>query len=368
MDRYTTLFLDMLDDLYLDNSLGQWLWALATATSICLITLLVRRFIRRHYVRMKATSRVELMEVPLRIASRTSVLFLIVLGVFFGMLTLTLPATAHRVVEKVLLIAACWQAGLWATTGALAWIDMKRQHSMAEDRATAGTLGIIAIIVRALIWSVVLLLTLDNLGVNVTTLVAGLGIGGIAIALAVQNVLGDLLASLSITLDKPFVLGDSLQIDNFNGKVEHIGIKSTRLRSIDGEQIIMPNSDLLKSRMRNFGRMQERRVLFTVGVTYETSRAKLEKIPDMVRAIVESQATVRLERCHLARLSAYSIDCEVVYFVLSAEYSLYMDTQQKIILSLIEAFEREQIEFAYPTQRQVTSLPPDVLTVSSVSA
>ncbi len=350
--------LNTLDKLYLDNTLNQWLWAMGTAAGIWLVTLLIRRFIRGHYQRMAATEQVELMEVPLQIASKTSTLFLIVLGLFFGLLTLKLSPTVHRVAEKVLLIAACWQVGIWATTGALAWIDMKRRHSMAEDRATAGTLGIIAIIVRGLIWSVVLLLTLDNLDVNITTLVAGLGIGGIAIALAVQNVLGDLLASLSITLDKPFVLGDSLQVDGFNGKVEHIGIKSTRLRSVDGEQIVMPNADLLKSRMRNFGRMQERRVLFTIGVTYETPRAKLEKIPGMVREIVESQASVRLDRCHLARLGAYSIDCEVVYFVLSADYNLYMDTQQRIILRLIEAFEREQIEFAYPTQKQWTAIQP----------
>ncbi len=347
--------LEMLDDLYLDNTLSQWLWAFATAATVWLVTWLIRRLVRRHYARMAQTEQVELMEVPLQIASRTSTLFLVVLGLFIGMLTLKFPDSAHRTAEKILLIAVCWQVGLWATTGALAWIDLKRRASMADDRATAGTLGIISILVRGLIWSIVLLLTLDNLGVNITTLVAGLGIGGIAIALAVQNVLGDLLASLSITLDKPFVLGDSLQVDGFNGKVEYIGIKSTRLRSVDGEQIIMPNADLLKSRMRNFGRMQERRVLFTVGVTYETPRDKLERIPGMVRDIVSAQPDVRLERCHLARLNAFSIDCEVVYFVLSADYNLYMDTQQAIILQLCAAFEREQIEFAYPTQKLLMS-------------
>lgn len=362
------IFLTMLDDLYLDNTLSAWLWALAVGFSVLLVTLTIRRVIRRQSKRLAETPKVELIEVPLMIASRTTTTFLIVLSVFAGMIALRLPDIAHRVAEKIVLIAVCWQVGIWATTGALAWIDMKRRSTLVDDRATAGTLGIISIIVRGLIWSVVLLLTLDNLGVNITTLVAGLGIGGIAIALAVQNVLGDLLASLSITLDKPFVLGDSLQVDNFNGKVENIGLKSTRLRSVDGEQIIMPNSDLLKSRMRNFGRMQERRVLFTIGATYETPRAKLEKIPGMVRAIVEAQANVRLERCHLARLNAYSIDYEVVYFMLLADYNAYMDTQQRIILDVIEAFEREQIEFAYPTQRQVTSLPPDAPITSSVSA
>ncbi|MGE0115731.1 MAG: mechanosensitive ion channel family protein [Steroidobacteraceae bacterium] len=357
-----------LDDLYLDNALSQWLWALAMAAGVLLTTVLVRRLVRRHYRRMAETEQIELMEVPLQIASKTTTMFLIVMSLFFGMLTLHLPPAVHHVAEKVLVLAVCWQVGIWATTGALAWINVKRRVSLVEDRAAAGTLGIIAIIVRALIWSVVLLLTLDNLGVNVTTLVAGLGIGGIAIALAVQNLLGDLLASLSITLDKPFVLGDFLIVEDFKGTVENIGIKTTRLRSLDGEQIVMPNADLLKSRMRNYGRMRERRVLFSVGVTYETPRAKLEKLPGMVRAIVEAQPNVRLDRCHLARLGAYSIDCEVVYFVLSKEYNEYMDIQQAINLQLIEAFEREQIEFAYPTQKQWTALQPGSAPLSDVQA
>jgi small-conductance mechanosensitive channel len=347
-----------LDDLFLDNALSAWLWALATGLSVLLLALFIRRFVRRQSQRLAQTPKVEIMEVPLLVASRTTTSFLIIFSAFIGMLALRLPAIAHTVAEKVLLIATCWQFGIWASTGALAWIELKRRNTLSHDRATAGSLGVIAIIVRMVIWAIVLLLTLDNLGIKVTTLVAGLGIGGIAIALAVQNVLGDLLASLSITFDKPFMVGDALGIDDFSGTVEQIGLKTTRLRSVDGEQIIMPNADLLKSRVRNYGRMQERRVLFTIGVTYETPRAKLEKIPDMVRAIVESQTNVRLDRCHLARLGTYSIDYEVVYYVLSADYKVYMDIQQAIILGLIEVFEREHIEFAYPTQKQVTASPP----------
>jgi len=361
-------FLITLDDLYLENPLSAWLWALLIFFGVLLVTLMIRRLIRRQAKRFAETPKLELIEIPLLIASHTTTTFLLVLSAFAGMVALRLPELTHHIADKILLIVACWQVGIWASTAALTWIDLKRNASLADDRATAGSLGIISIIVRGVIWAIVLLLTLDNLGINITTLVAGLGIGGIAIALAVQNVLGDLLASLSITLDKPFVLGDSLQIDGFNGKVENIGIKSTRLRSVDGEQIIMPNSDLLKSRMRNFGRMQERRVVFVIGVTYETPRAKLEKVPGIVRGIVEAQNNVRLERCHLARLNAYSIDCEVVYFMLTADYNTYMDTQQKIILSLVEAFEREQIEFAYPTQRTVTAAPADIPTPSSVTA
>ncbi|MGC3981433.1 MAG: mechanosensitive ion channel family protein [Steroidobacteraceae bacterium] len=348
-----------LDDLYLDNTLGQWLWAIGTAVAVLLITVFIRRLVRLHYRRMAETEEIELMEVPLQIASKTTTLFLLVLGLFFGMLTLTLPDTVHRIGEKILLINVCWQVGIWATTGALAWIDSKRRASLTHDRATAGTLGIVAIIVRVVIWSIVLLLTLDNLGINITTLVAGFGIGGIAVALAVQNVLGDLLASLSITLDKPFVVGDSLVVDTFNGTVEHIGLKSTRMRSVTGEQIIMPNADLLKSRLRNYGRMNERRMIFSLGLVYETPREKLAQLPQLLRGIIEAQPSVRFDRCHLVRFGASAIEFEASYFVQSARMNDSMDVQHAINIAILAAFEVEKLEFAYPTQRILMEHAPD---------
>lgn len=158
-------------------------------------------------------------------------------------------------------IALFCQAAAWGVEAASAWIDRKRRLSLATDRAAAGPLGVIGFIAKVVIWALVVLLTLDNLGVNITALVAGMGIGGIAVALAVQNVLGDLFASLSITLDRPFI-GDLLIVDDFLGSVEYIGIKSTRLRSLSGEQIIISNCDLLGSRVRNYGRMSGRRIVF----------------------------------------------------------------------------------------------------------
>lgn len=338
--------LTTLDHLYLKNALSTWLWALTVALSVLFVTLLVRRFIRRQSTRLAQTDQVELMEVPVLVASKTTTVFLLIVSVFLGMMALKLPDSTHRIAEKVLLIGVCWQFGIWISTGALAWIDLKRRDSMSHDRAAAGTLGIIAIMVRMVIWAIVLLLTLDNLGIKVTTLVAGLGIGGIAIALAVQNVLGDLLASLSITFDKPFIVGDALGIDDFSGTVEQIGLKTTRLRSVTGEQIIMPNADLLKSRVRNYGRMQERRVVFTIGVTYDTPRDKLEKIPAELRRIVSAQQQTRFDRCHFARFGAAAIEFEAVYFMLTADYNTYMDVQQNINLHIHEWFEQQQIEFA----------------------
>lgn len=338
-------------DEYFGNSLLQWTIALGVALLMFTALLFVRRLVRTNYARVASTPTQELIELPLKVASRTTVPFILVVSIFSALQTLNLPPKLRTVFASALTIALFWQAGVWATTAVLAWLERKREASLTTDRSVVGTLSIIAVIARLLIWSIVLLLTLDNLGVDITALVAGLGIGGIAVALAVQNVLGDLLASLSITLDRPFVVGDFIIVGEFLGTVEQIGVKSVRLRSLSGEQIIMPNADLLGSRVRNFGRMVERRVLFRIGVTYETPREKLQRIPQMIRSFVEAQQATRFDRCHLATFGASALEFEVVYFVLSPDFNKYMDIQQNINFAILEAFERDSIEIAYPTQK-----------------
>jgi small-conductance mechanosensitive channel len=200
------------------------------------------------------------------------------------------------------------------------------------------------------VWAAVLLVLLDNLGVNITTLIAGLGVGGIAVALAAQNVLGDLFSSLSIVLDKPFVVGDFIVIGEFMGSVEHVGLKTTRLRSLSGEQVVFSNTDLLNSRIRNYGRMFERRVVSKIGVTYQTPAGKLRRIPTIIRDIVEAQDKVRFDRAHFQTFGDSALTFEFVYYVLTPEYNYYMDVQQSINLALFEQLAAEGVEFAYPTQ------------------
>jgi len=190
------------------------------------------------------------------------------------------------------------------------------------------------------------LMALDNVGVNVTALITGLGVGGIAVALALQNVLGDLLASLSIVLDKPFVIGDAITVDTLTGTVESIGLKTTRLRSVSGEQLVISNGDLLKSRIHNWKRMAERRVVLAFGVSCGTPPGTVERIPGLVRALVEGQDLTRFDRAHFKGFGASSLDFEAVYWILSADYGLFMDRQQAIGLGLLRAFEREGIELA----------------------
>ena len=342
---------ELFDKIYFGNPAWRWIIAGGVALGILFVLLLLRRLTRKQYARLAATPQHEVMEVPLHVASRTTVWFLLIASLFLGLQTLELPAKAARVVVTLFTVAGFWQFGLWATTAVLAYLELKQRKALAVDRAAAGSLGIIGFIARLTIWSLVLLLTLSNLGIEIQPLLAGLGIGGIAVALAAQNILGDLFASLSITLDRPFVLGDTLQVDDFVGTVENIGVKSTRLRSVNGEQIIMPNSNLLASRVRNLTRATERRVVFTISVGPETPLPQLRKIAGLIRSLIEAHPDVRFDRSHFAKISAASFDFEAVYVVRTTDYNRHMDILQEINLRLVEAFEKEGIAFAYPVQR-----------------
>ncbi len=258
--------------------------------------------------------------------------------------------SVERFVNLVALTFVTLQIAIWANRAVseyITWFSATRRDS---DPGKVSAVQGLSFVARLFIWAVAVLLIIDNLGYDVTALVAGLGIGGVAIALAVQNVLGDLFASLSIVMDKPFVVGDFIIVGDLLGEVEKIGIKTTRVRSLSGEQLIFSNSDLLNSRIRNFKRMYERRIPFTFGVIYQTTPDQLEAIPAMVRKIVEGISSTRFDRAHFKGFGASSYDFEVVYYVLSPDYALYMDIQQQINLSICRGFLEQGIEFAYPTR------------------
>lgn len=257
-----------------------------------------------------------------------------------------LEASLAQIIILVLLI----QLGIWANGVLMKFLELRRLKRLSEDPGAVAAMDVLGFVLRVGVWTIVLLLVLDNLGIDITALVAGLGVGGIAVALAAQNVLTDLFASLSIVLDKPFAVGDFLIIGDFLGTVEKVGIKTTRLRSLSGEQLVFSNNDLLSSRIRNYGRMYERRIVFSLGVTYQTPSETLRRIPEIVREAVESQDTVRFDRSHFQKYGDFALIFETVYYVLSSDYNVYMDIQQAINLQIFEQFEAEGIEFAYPTQ------------------
>lgn len=338
---------------FLRNTPFAWVQGLAVAAVIFGASMLARRLVRRYDRRFRAAGRTDLMAVALQVASRTTMFFLVSVSVFLGLQFFQWPLRGHGSINSAITVVVFWQVGVWGSTAIAAWLEHRRHVQHGDNLAATSSLGVIGFIGKAVMWTMVVLLALQNLGVNVTTLVAGLGVGGVAVALALQNILGDLFASLSITFDQPFFVGDFIIVDNFQGTVEHIGVKSTRLSSISGEQIVLSNSDLLKSRLRNYGRMHERRVLFTIGVTYETPVERLERIPQILRTIIEGMADTRFDRCHFSNHNSASLDFEIVYYVLSADYKRHMDIQQDIRLKLHREFTRLGIEFAYPTQRLI---------------
>jgi small-conductance mechanosensitive channel len=340
----------MLTRLLAANSVPSWLIAAVVAVVSYLVLRIALAIVHNRLAALAKRTSFQWDDIVVAMLERTKGLFLAIAALYFGATFLTLPHRWEAVVRGVAVVALLIQSGIWVSTGFTAWLTGYTQRVLQADRSSATTMSALGFIVKLALWSLILLVALDNLGFNIRTLIAGLGVGGVAVALAVQNILGDLFASLSIVLDKPFVLGDFLIVDDHLGTVERIGLKTTRLRSLGGEQLIFSNSDLLKARLHNYGRMFERRVVFSVGVTYQTPRAKLELIPTIIREAIQAQEKTRFDRSHLKEFGDFSINFESVYYVLGPDYNLYMNIQQAINLQIHKRFEEEGIEFAYPTQ------------------
>lgn len=230
------------------------------------------------------------------------------------------------------------------------WFQKKYLNQEGVDVGKKSTVKNLVLFVKIIVWALGVLLVLDNLGFDVTTAIAGLGIGGIAIAMAAQAILSDFFSYFTISFDKPFEVGDFVVLNDLSGTVEHVGIKTTRIRSLQGELIVVGNTDLTGSRLKNFKRMQTRRIVLALGVTYETPLEKLKAIPGILKNIIEPKEHVTFGRAHFKGYGDFSLNFEIVYTVLSADYNVYMDVQQEINLEIFEAFGNEGIDFAYPTQ------------------
>jgi len=334
------------------NSVDRWLASLIIVFTLLIGLRLLEAITARRYSKMDKTIQDGFYGLIAKLIKRTSTLVIAIASIYVGTRILKFPETANVWISAIVVIALIVQIALWGDE----LIDFALQHyqsklNIADQGERMTTLRALAFVGRLLLIIVAALLTLDNIpGVKITTLVASLGIGGIAVAVAMQNILADLFASLSIIMDKPFVIGDFIVVDTYFGTVEHIGLKTTRVRSLSGEQMIFSNSDLLKSRIRNYKSMSERRVVFTVGVVYQISHEKLRRIPAMIRAIIEESDKVRFDRAHFQGFSDSALIFEAVYYVLATDYNAYMDIQQHINLAIFKTFENENISFAYPTR------------------
>lgn len=354
-DPRLVLIQDSLSRVYCGNTLAQYLTALGELLACLLLLFVVEKVVLRRLERWARGTETKLDDLLILIVRWAFSPLLMVGALALSLKGLSLPANVQS------LVGLLWAAFLtiFGVRAALALILHVLTDSWAAGRADeTSALQSVVPILKIVLWTLGLVFFLDNVGVKVSAVVAGLGVGGVAIALSAQAVLGDLLSHVAILFDRPFAIGDFITVDDFSGTVDRIGIKTTRLRSVSGELLVFPNSSLTSSRIRNFKSMRKRRVLFGFGVVYETPTETLREIPAVVRKIVEETPDAEFERAHFASYGDSSLNFEVVYHVVTGDYTRYMDAQQAINFRLKEELERRRVGFAYPTRMVYTAPAP----------
>ena len=333
----------------LNNSLLQWIIAIAIFFVVFIVLRILRNIIRNRWSKIAQKTNTKLDNAAVDLLSSTRTFFFIAISFFAATLALHIAKTPLTIIGKVVSFALLAQLFIWGNQLITSLINLYMSKEKI-DSSTRTTLSAINFISRLVLYSLLFLFALDNLGVDINALVAGIGIGSVAIALAVQNILSDLFSSLSIVLDKPFEIGDYIVVGDFSGTIENIGLRSTRLRSLTGEQLIFSNQDLLGSRIRNYKRMTQRRSSFSIGVTYDTTPEQLRKIPQIIKKAIEGHAHTRFDRSHFSSFGDSALIFDTVFYMSKTDYALFKDTQQEINLEILTEFAKEGIEFAFPTQ------------------
>ena len=342
---------DFLRNPLADNTAQDWLIA---AGVVVVMIVLIRTVIGIGLRRLKviaAKTETDVDDLVTELLEKTKFLFVALVALYAGALSLNLPPEVDDLLSTLLVLGFLIQGAFWANGVVNYILGSWAQQKFEADPTISTALGSVGFLIRFAVWATFVMLALDNLGIDVGPLVASLGIGGVALALALQGVLGDLFASLSIIFDKPFVVGDSIKVGDLAGTVQHVGLKSTRIRALTGEQLVFSNADLLSSRIQNFQHRQERRCAFTLGVTYDTPSEKLERIPGLIQEIIESRENTRFERCLFMVFGDSALNFEAVYHMLVPDFQTYGETHHAINLEIFRRFGEEGIEFAYPTQK-----------------
>ena len=292
-----------------------------------------------------------------RIVARTRSPFIALTSAYLATRPAETPAPLRAFIDFFFTIACAVQGAIWLREIILAFVERRAAPGSEDHGALASAMGVITILVNVVVWVLATILVLDNLGVNVTALVAGLGVGGITIGLAAQGIFSDLFAALAILFDPPFRVGDTISYGTSTGTVEAIGLKTTRIRALSGEQLIIANTKLLDQQVSNLRRLTERRVAMQFGVIYQTPPAQLAAIPGIIADLVKAQPHCRFDRAHLRNFGASSLDYEFVFHLESAELEVMLDAQQAVVLGLVGRFAELDISFAYPTQTSFTAAP-----------
>lgn len=340
---------DILDQVYYDNTVREYLIAFVLISGSILLVLAFKKLIIKRLQIWAAKTSGTWDDFIVESFSRFGIPIIIWTVVYWGVHLLVLNDRTENIIQKatsILITFFCLRLVSSVVLLLLKSAVRRRQHGEEKIKQLGGLIMIINLI----IWVVGFVFLLSNWGVEVTPIIAGLGIGGIAVALAAQNILGDLFSYFVIFFDRPFEAGDFIIVDDKMGNIEYVGIKTTHIRALGGEQIIIGNSNLTNSRIHNYKRMARRRIVFSIDVEYGTAAEMLKKIPAMLRAIVEKQSMVTFDRAHFAAYKDWSLRFEVVYYILSADYNAYMDTQQSINFEIYQQFENARINFAFPTQ------------------
>lgn len=337
------------DFTFYGNSVRDWGVALGIILLSFIVLFLWQKFGLRRIRRLATRTRNTIDDFLIATIDRSVMPLAYVLAFYFGLQYLTFPARVGKVMHiAIMVVITFFFLRIFSSFVAYLFRSALLKHGHTEQREKQSR-GIL-LLIQLVIWLIGFVFLIDNLGYDITTLIAGLGIGGIAIALAAQTILGDLFSYFVIFFDKPFEIGDFIIVEDKMGTVEHVGIKTTRIRSLGGEQLVCSNTYLTNARVHNYKKMEERRAVFLFGVVYGTPSELLQRIPQMVKEIIEKVENSRFDRAHFKNFGDFSLNFEVVYYVLKPDMNVYMDVQQEINLHLVKVFEAHNIEFAFPTQ------------------
>jgi small-conductance mechanosensitive channel len=331
-----------------------WLSALVVAGLVLMALLLIRKWVRGRVRYGEEDKRSLFLRMFFQIAASTSSFALLALAILIGVKFLDMPLAWRAGISQLWFVAVVLQVALWLN-GAISF-GLARYMDRHADLNTVA-MSIVGFTARAVLWVVAILAILDNLGVNITAFIASLGIGGVAVALAAQVVLSDLFASVSIGLDKPFEPGDFIVVGGIAGSIEHVGLKTTRIRSLGGEQIVCSNTELLKQTIQNYKRMQLRRIAFRFSVAYGAGAQEAEEIAHAVKVLIQKEDGTRFDRAHLLQFTERGLEYEVVYYVLSADYNRYMDLQQAINLGIMREVAARGLTFGRSEMRVYQESP-----------
>ncbi|HEX2222673.1 MAG TPA: mechanosensitive ion channel family protein [Thermoanaerobaculia bacterium] len=327
------------------HPLREWLTAAGVTLLILLTLVLFKRLVAARLARLAARTETGADDFLIRVFARTRWLLIAVPAVYLGSLALALTPRSQAVLRSAAILALLVQAALWALVAINVWVQ-RTQRRRGEDAATATLIGVMSFVAKLVLWTLVFLLALDNLGIDVTALLTGLGVGGIAVALAVQKILGDLLGSLTIVMDKPFVVGEAITVGDVTGTVEKVGLRATHVRSVSGELVVLSNGELLQGRIRNWARLAERRVVLAPVLDYGTPAEVVAQLPAVMRSLIEGREQVRFDRAHFKGFGAIGLEFEAIYWITVPDYVVFMDRQQAINLEVVKWLEERGVAVA----------------------